>query len=408
MQIMTGYTGKPHVTSDMARLYNIGAVSEQSYVLPVGKQLQAEIENNSAIRILSGVAMHQGCIGVTSKNGYDTVILSNGTQGMKRKDLIVLRYEKKQNTSVESMSYVVLRGNPVANNPSLPGWETGDIASGALISDMPLYEVEFDGINIVKVSKLFKTMDNFDGIASQISKFKTDTNNKFSRVDQCFFYIFQRSWESPNWLAKGAPGLYLMSPTDNPTNSPFPGEWGWMFNMDTVRFAYRNDITNRSASGPLYINTYSKDRWSGWLNELDRSGIGQTVEVGYYKNEWKLATEYYDIGNGRAALDTEYFKTDSQQSTITVKKDGVYNVEFSGTLRSESQNVIVWMKLFVNGSEHRALSNYMYHSGVHMAMNGSWTCELRKGDRLNARLALSTGGTVYATRACFMRVTKIK
>lgn len=396
MQIMTGYTGKPHVTSDMARLYNIGAVSEQSYVLPVGKQLQAEIENNSAICILSGVAMHQGCIGVTSKNGYDTVILSNGTQGMKRKDLIILRYEKNQNTSVESMSYVVLRGNPVASNPSLPGWETGDIASGALISDMPLYEVEFNGINIVRVGKLFKTIQNMDGIISQMSK-----------LGNVYFDGIPKEWSSKDWLSSGNPGIYWMNPSNNPTNNPISPNYGWMINLHTLRIAIEYP------SGKLYTNLFANSKWGGWHSRIEDlseivGGIGQTVEVGFYPNEWKIATDYYDIGNGRASVDTAYFKTDSKQSSVIVKKAGVYQVDFSGVCRCETQNTVVWMKLFINNSEHRAISSYNYQSGAHMAMNGAWVCELNAGDKLNAKLALSTGGTVYATRACFMRVTKIK
>lgn len=41
MEIITGYTGKPHVTSEQDRDVNIGVVGEGSYVLRTGMQLAA-------------------------------------------------------------------------------------------------------------------------------------------------------------------------------------------------------------------------------------------------------------------------------------------------------------------------------------------------------------------------------
>ena len=46
MEIITGYTGKPHVTSEQDRDVNIGAVGEGSYVLQTGMQLAAEVSSN--------------------------------------------------------------------------------------------------------------------------------------------------------------------------------------------------------------------------------------------------------------------------------------------------------------------------------------------------------------------------
>ena len=61
MEIITGYTGKPHVTSEQDRDVNIGVVGEGSYVLQTGMQLAAEVSSNNEIKIRDGVLM-QMCI----------------------------------------------------------------------------------------------------------------------------------------------------------------------------------------------------------------------------------------------------------------------------------------------------------------------------------------------------------
>lgn len=78
MEIITGYTGKPHVTSEQDRDVNIGVVGEGSYVLRTGMQLAAEVSSNNEIKIRDGVLMHQGCTASIKKNTYDSLTITNG------------------------------------------------------------------------------------------------------------------------------------------------------------------------------------------------------------------------------------------------------------------------------------------------------------------------------------------
>lgn len=112
MEIITGYTGKPHVTSEQDRDVNIGVVGKGSYVLQTGMQLAAEVSSNNEIKIRDGVLMHQGCTASIKKNTYDSLIIVNGSQGMKRIDLIVARYEKNQDNGIESLDLKVIQGTP--------------------------------------------------------------------------------------------------------------------------------------------------------------------------------------------------------------------------------------------------------------------------------------------------------
>ncbi len=164
MDIITGYTGTPHITAENDRDINIGIFGNKSYVLQTGTMLTAEISNNNEIKVRDGAIMHQGCAASIKKNTYDSVTINNGSQGMKRIDLIVARYEKQPETNVESLTLKVLQGTPAETSPQVPAHTEGDIQAGDTVADMPLYEVEIDGLNITEIRKVFQTMGDLESV----------------------------------------------------------------------------------------------------------------------------------------------------------------------------------------------------------------------------------------------------
>lgn len=170
MDIITGYTGTPHITAENDRDINIGIFGSKSYVLQTGTMLTAEISNNNEIKVRDGVIMHQGCAASIKKNTYDSVTINNGSQGMKRIDLLVARYEKQPETNVESLTLKVLQGTPVETSPQVPEHTEGDIQVGDTVADMPLYEVEIDGLNITEIRKVFQTMGDLESVNGKIEK----------------------------------------------------------------------------------------------------------------------------------------------------------------------------------------------------------------------------------------------
>ena len=170
MEIITGYTGKPHVTSEQDRDVNIGVVGEGSYVLQTGMQLAAEVSSNNEIKIRDGVLMHQGCTASIKKNTYDSLIIINGSQGMKRIDLIVARYEKNQDNGTESLDLKVIQGTPAESNPEVPQYTEGDIQAGDYVADMPMYQVIIDGLNIAEVKKVFEVAPGIDALKKEIAE----------------------------------------------------------------------------------------------------------------------------------------------------------------------------------------------------------------------------------------------
>lgn len=200
MDIITGYTGSPHVTAEQDRDINIGIFGNESYVLQTGSQLTAEVSSNNEIKVRDGVIMHQGCAASIKKNTYDSLAITNGSQGMKRVDLIVARYSRDPSTNVESLALKVIQGTPNENSPTVPGYTTGDIQSGDLVADMPLYQVILNGLNITEVKKLFSVQGSIAELSSNLKtatadsgwKYMTNANNlseklKFRKIGHMVF-----------------------------------------------------------------------------------------------------------------------------------------------------------------------------------------------------------------------------
>ena len=177
MEIVTGYVGRPHVTAEQDRAQNQGVFGVESYVLNVGQKMAAGLQSNNEIRIRDGVLVHQGCTGVVKTGTYDPVTITNGTQGMKRIDLIVARYTKNAETNVENLAWKVIQGTPAASNPAIPSYIEGDIQAGDLISDMPMYEIHLDGITVSEVKAVFTALKTGAEMQADISSLNSNLDN---------------------------------------------------------------------------------------------------------------------------------------------------------------------------------------------------------------------------------------
>ena len=182
MEIITGYVGKKHVTSEQERDVNQGIVGPGSYVLKTGMQMEAEVSSNNEIKIRDGVLMHQGCAASIKKNTYDSLTIINGSQGMKRIDLIVARYEKNRDDETESLNLEVIQGTPAESNPAVPEYTEGSIQAGDYIADMPMYQVIINGLNITEVKRLFEVEPDIDTLKKEFAELNGKINNRKNNV----------------------------------------------------------------------------------------------------------------------------------------------------------------------------------------------------------------------------------
>lgn len=167
MEIVSGRTGKPHVTSQQFRQLIEGTVGQESCILTSGENLEPELASNNSLKIRSGMLAYHGNISSVKIGTYDEVGLSNGSQGMKRIDLVVCRYTKNAETEVENCDWVVIMGTPAASNPVAPAYTVGNLQNGDLVDDCPIFEVHYDGINVTEVKKLVPVVSNLTELNSK-------------------------------------------------------------------------------------------------------------------------------------------------------------------------------------------------------------------------------------------------
>ena len=106
------------------------------------------------------------------------VNIQSGSQGQKRRDLIVARYALNSGTGVETVTLEAIKGKPSAGTPADPGIETGSIIGGAIVSDLPLCRVNLDGITITSIDTLVNVMHPLEDV--WVSLTRTDVTTLIS------------------------------------------------------------------------------------------------------------------------------------------------------------------------------------------------------------------------------------
>ena len=155
---ITNAAKEPHITPLQDSMWHRGMAGIDSCVFNFFENFAAEVSSNNSVKIRSGIGMIQGRYFCVEPSTYDEVTIANGTQGEKRKDLIVCRWTVDEEQKVQSGDWVVIQGTPTTGTPAVPSYTAGDLDAGDLIADMPFYEVTLDGINVTGVGKKFTSL----------------------------------------------------------------------------------------------------------------------------------------------------------------------------------------------------------------------------------------------------------
>ena len=168
----TGDTGRAVSAESDGALF-AGIFGAEKYVLENGSQLKAEVQSNNIVKISDGDAVMYGRHVRIPANDSALVTINNGHSGTNRIDLIVFRYTK-DSTGKETVDLVVIQGEDSTGTATAPTAVDGNILTGAMQSDFPLYSVELNGINIVKVNPLFNVIGNISKLKEEL----TELNSK--------------------------------------------------------------------------------------------------------------------------------------------------------------------------------------------------------------------------------------
>lgn len=171
LELVTGYWGIEHVTAEQDADLNAGIIGSGNYVLNIGEKMRAEAVSANQVRIFDGVFMAYGRQCILGDGEYEDVTIENGTPGLLRNDMIVVKYKKDEESGKENAIFVVLKGETgsVGKDP-VPNKQ--DIRSGAFESEVPMYRVKINGLAIEKIEPLFS-----------IPLTNDDLSNKFNELD---------------------------------------------------------------------------------------------------------------------------------------------------------------------------------------------------------------------------------
>lgn len=164
--LVTGYAGEKHKTSYQDAIMHSDIVGKERYLSPALNKLATTILDANTIQIDTGGIYDQGRFILNER--LATVSIANGAQGLKRRDLLVFRYERNEDTEVETATFRVIQGVPSAENPQTPGYIVGNLYNKAPIDEVPLCYIPIDGINVgapvwlLKKQICFGDMTEFD------------------------------------------------------------------------------------------------------------------------------------------------------------------------------------------------------------------------------------------------------
>lgn len=155
VELVTGHANKAHATAEQAAGLNAGILGLDDYVLDVHDKFEITVVSANKVTVGTGELVMQGRH--VSQGTPEDLIVTNGSQGQKRNDLIVCRYAKGSQ-SVESAELVVVRGTPTTGTPTDPTLNTTSPLDGGTTYDMPLYRIPLDGITIGTPVPLFNVL----------------------------------------------------------------------------------------------------------------------------------------------------------------------------------------------------------------------------------------------------------
>lgn len=183
LELVTGYWGMEHVTAEQDADLNAGIIGSGNYVLNIGEKMRAEAVSANQVRIFDGVFMAYGRQCILGDGEYEDVTIENGTPGLLRNDMIVVKYKKDEESGKENATFAVLKGETgsVAKDP-VPNKQ--DIRSGAFESEVPMYRVKINGLAIEKIEPLYSIPMTNDDLSIGLKKVNNQLLSKLelSRV----------------------------------------------------------------------------------------------------------------------------------------------------------------------------------------------------------------------------------
>lgn len=190
-EIVDGMTGTKHISSDDLSALNIATIGKADCVLEYGDNFKLTMASANKATLGTGVGM------VGGKRFWNkaatSLTVQSGTQGQKRNDLVVARYDKT-GAGIESITPVVIHGTP----------STGTAADPATTSnDLKLWRIPLNGISVGTPVKLFNTVASLASLEESVSSetgYRFLYGNSFSTEHVAYHkkgFLVEMFWDFP-------------------------------------------------------------------------------------------------------------------------------------------------------------------------------------------------------------------
>lgn len=211
-ELVTGHANKAHATAEQAAGLNAGILGLDDYVLDVHDKFKITVVSANKVTIGTGELVMQGRH--VSQGTPEDLIVTNGSQGQKRNDLIVCRYTKGSQ-NIESAELVVVRGTPTTGTPTDPALNTTSPLDGGTTYDMPLYRIPLDGITIGTPVPLFNVLRPMSDVWDSLTPLPTSVQSGVFIGSSNENGICVISYQSPNGKA---PDVIVATPGPWPSD----------------------------------------------------------------------------------------------------------------------------------------------------------------------------------------------
>lgn len=317
LNLITGYAGKAHITSAGDGAVNAAIYGGGRYVLNAGECFGYELLSNNQIRIKSGYAMNQGRKIELAVSDYEDIEIDNGLQGVKRCDLIVISYEKNVASGIETATMKVIKGTS-GDDYTDPEYTSGDILSGAILDDFPLYRVKINGLNVEAVEKLFEVRKGIaeDDLKNNVSTFdSTDASDADANT-----------WTNVEKLHSGE------------TMKSIFGKIAAMFK--NIRYLYKAHDYDRNTKITEYYYSNTEDKIA---DTLTGNVINKIYSKDKGKSPYSTTKEFLAALMGSMAAFYQYFVgyvNPQLNNAITTSNIGIQSVKYA-----ESAGAVTWGKV---------------------------------------------------------------
>ena len=236
IELVDGKAGTTHISSEDKAIIHQAKFSKSDVVFDWGDAFKCSMSSSNRATVGTGCASIQGLDWhITSA---ESVTISNGSQGMKRNDIICAHYNRNPKNGNELVELVVLKGSPNATAAADPTIPSGKILSGAVDAYMPLWRIPLDGITVGTPVRLFTPRG---------ALWDSVTQSDWQPLEMMSGFSATKGWGVRGLMIKRAGSLVILYGMIRRTG-------GWENNYQVARIPEDMRPSYRVCAPTLYLN----------------------------------------------------------------------------------------------------------------------------------------------------------